>query len=74
MGKKSGFGIRDEQSGSYFRELRNNFWGYNNNFFMRTRDEKIRIRDGKSSDPESAMKKKFQSGMNIPDPQHWSRL
>jgi hypothetical protein len=30
MGKKSGYGsgiwIGDEQSGSYFRELRNNFW------------------------------------------------
>jgi hypothetical protein len=27
MGKRSGSGIRDEQSGSYFRELRNNFLG-----------------------------------------------
>jgi hypothetical protein len=28
MGKKSGSGsrIQDEQPGSYFRELRNNFW------------------------------------------------
>jgi hypothetical protein len=52
MGKKSGSGIRsrDEQPGSYFRELRNHFW------LMRIRDpesemEKIRIRD---KHPESA--------------------
>jgi hypothetical protein len=55
MGKKSGsgsgFGIRDEQPGSYFLELRNNFLGLKYlNSFMRIRDpifgmEKIRIWD-----------------------------
>ncbi len=33
---------------------------------MRIRDKNIRIRDGKNSDPGS--------GINIPDPQHCSRL
>jgi hypothetical protein len=38
-GQCCGSGIRDEQPGSYFRELRNSFW------------VKIRIRDGKNSVP-----------------------
>jgi hypothetical protein len=44
MGRKSasGSGIRDEQPGSYFLELRNHFFG---------------IRDGGSSDPGSGMEK-----------------
>jgi hypothetical protein len=47
MGKKSGSGIRrDEQPGSYFRELRNNFWvrdpGWKE---FGSGIEKIRIRD-----------------------------
>jgi hypothetical protein len=67
-----GSGIRDEQSGSYFLELRNHFllfWGLKHlNSLMRIRDPGRRqfgsgIRDGKKSDPGS--------GINIPDPQHW---
>jgi hypothetical protein len=60
MGKKSGSGIRirDEQPGSYFRELRNYYFGLKYlNSLMQIRDpgwknsdlgsamEKIRIRD-----------------------------
>jgi hypothetical protein len=52
MGKKSGSGsgiqIRDEQPGSYFRELRNNFWGLKHlNADPGSGMEKILIRDGK---------------------------
>ncbi len=50
--------IRDEQSESYFRELRNNFFGLK--YF--------------DADPEwekfGYMMEKFVSGINIPDPQH----
>jgi hypothetical protein len=76
MGRKSasGSGIRDEQPGSYFLELRNLFflfffWGLKYlNSLMRIRDPGWRqfgsgIREGKKSDPGS--------GINIPDPQHW---
>jgi hypothetical protein len=73
MGRKSasGSGIRDEQSGSYFLELRNHFFGFFRvkilKFLLRIRDPGWRqfgsgIRDGKKSDP--------RSGINIPDPQH----
>ncbi len=75
MGRKSasGSGIRDEQPGSYFLELRNHFhfFGFLGlkylNFLMRIRDPGWRqfvsgIRDGKKSNPGS--------GINIPDPQH----
>ncbi len=68
----SGSGIRDEQPGSYFLELRNHFcllfWGLKYlNSLMRIRDPGWRqfgsgIRDGKMSDPGS--------GINIPDTQH----
>jgi hypothetical protein len=56
-----GFGIRGEQPGSYFLELRNIFWG------LKYADpgfgiETARIRDGKKSDPGS--------GINTSDPQH----
>jgi hypothetical protein len=61
MCKKSG-SIRDEQPGSYFRELRNNFLG------LKYLNSLTRIRDGKNSYPEW---KNFGSGLNIPDPQHW---
>ncbi len=49
-GKKTGFGsgIRDEQPGSYFRQLRNNFWVKILKFFDVEPGpgmEKIRIRD-----------------------------
>ncbi len=48
MGRKSasGSGIRDEQPGSYFLELRNHFLGL---------IETVRIRDGKKSDPGSGI-------------------
>jgi hypothetical protein len=66
MGRKSvsGSGIRDEQPGSYFLELRNHFLGLK--YF--------------DADPGSGMGtvrirdpgwKKVGSGINIPDPQHW---
>jgi hypothetical protein len=59
--------IRDEQPGSDFREVRNNFHGVNTYFFaadQRSGMEKLGsgIRDGKRSDSGS--------GLNIPDPQH----
>jgi hypothetical protein len=60
MGKKSG-STRDEQPGSYFRELRTNVFGLKYlNVLMRILDpesgtEKIRI---------------WGPGINIPDPQH----
>jgi hypothetical protein len=54
MGRKNWIRIRDEQPGSYFRELRNQFFGLKYlNYLMRIRDlgwKKIRIRDGKLSD------------------------
>jgi hypothetical protein len=57
MGKKSGSGsgIRDEQPGSYFLELRNHFfWIKILKFFDANPGsgmETIRIRDGKKSNP-----------------------
>jgi hypothetical protein len=47
MGKKSrsGIRIRDEQPGSCFRELKNQFFG------LKYLNSLIRIRDGKNSDP-----------------------
>ncbi len=68
-------GIRDEQPGSYFLELRNHFFGVKIlKFFDADTGSGIRdedslvpgsgIRDGKKSD--------LGSGINIPDPQHWS--
>jgi hypothetical protein len=58
MVKKSGSGsgiqIRDEQPRSYFRELRNHFFG------LKCLNSLMRIRDGKNSGPGS--------GINIPDP------
>jgi hypothetical protein len=69
MGKKSGSGsgIRDEQPGSYFLELRNHFLGikYLNSLMQIRGMETIRIRDGKKSDPGT--------GINIPNPQHWRK-
>jgi hypothetical protein len=40
------------------------------NYLMRIRKGKIRIQDGKNSDPDPGWKK-FGSGISIPDPQHW---
>jgi hypothetical protein len=72
MGRKSasGSGIRDEQPGSYFLELRNHFlfvffWVKILKFFDADPGsgmETVRIRD-----PEW---EKVGSGINIPDPQH----
>ncbi len=89
MGKKSGSGfrIRDpdlkKQPGSYLRELRNHFLELKYlNSLMRIRDPGWKkfgseIRDGKNSDPGSGMEKirirDSGSGINIPDPQHWSK-
>jgi hypothetical protein len=56
----SGSGIRDEQPGSYFFELRNHFFAFFGvkilKFFdedpgSRSGMETVRIRDGKKSDP-----------------------
>jgi hypothetical protein len=63
-GKKFGFGmekirIRDEKI--RIRDGKNSDSGWKKFGFGM---EKIRIRDGKNSDP--------RSGINIPDPQHWS--
>jgi hypothetical protein len=56
-------GIRDEQPGSYFLELRNHkFFDEDPGSGMET----VRIRDGKKSDPGS--------GINIPDPPHWKNV
>ncbi len=60
MGRKSasGSGIRDEQPGSYFLELRNHFLGCFGVKILKFFDadpgsemETVRIRDGKKSDP-----------------------
>jgi hypothetical protein len=55
MGKKIRIQIRDEQPGSYFRELVNHFWGVKILKFFDADPgsgmEHIRIRDGKNSDP-----------------------
>jgi hypothetical protein len=60
MGRKSTSGsrIRDEQSGSYFLELRNHFFGFLGVKILKSFDadpgsgmETVRIRDGKKSDP-----------------------
>ncbi len=55
IGNNQGTRIRDEQPGSYFRELRNNFLGLKYlNSLMRIWDQgwkKIWMRDGKNLDP-----------------------
>jgi hypothetical protein len=65
--KKIRIPIRDEQTGSYLRELKTIFGIKYLNSFVRIRDqgwEKIRIRDQGWE--------KFGSGIKIPDPQHCS--
>jgi predicted component of viral defense system (DUF524 family) len=69
MGRKSasGSGIRDEQSRSYFLELRNHFFVF---FWVKIlkffdADLGSGIRDGDSSDPGSGIEKSW-----IRDPQH----
>jgi hypothetical protein len=65
----SGSGIRDEQPGSYFLELRNHFFAFFGvkilKFFEEPGSgmETVRIRDPGW--------KKVVSGINIPDPPHW---
>jgi hypothetical protein len=59
--------IRDEQPGSYFRELRKKVFDADpgsgmEKFESGIRDGKIRIQDGKNSVPGC--------GINIPDPLH----
>jgi hypothetical protein len=69
IGKKSRSGIRDEHPGSYFPELRTQFFGL----------KKLQLFDADpdpgseiflTMDPGSGMEK-FVSGLNIPDPLHW---
>jgi hypothetical protein len=75
MGRKSASGseIRDEQSGSYFLELRNHFFG----FFW------VKILKFFDADPGSRMEtvqirdpgwKKVRSRINIPDLQHCTKV
>ncbi len=81
-----GSGIRDEQPGSYFLELRNHFFAFLGlkylHSLMRIRDLGWRlfgsgIRDGKKSRIRDGKKSNPGSGINIPDPphcpKHWSR-
>jgi hypothetical protein len=56
----SGSGIRDEQPGSYFLELRNHFFAF---LGLKYLNSLVRIRDPGW--------RQFGSGINIPDPQHW---
>ena len=55
----SGSGIRDEQPGSYFFELRNHFFAFLGVKILKFFDEDqgSGIRDGDSSDPGSGMEK-----------------
>jgi hypothetical protein len=62
MGKKSVSGIRDEQPGSYFLELRNHFLG------LKYSNSLMRIRDPGWEQFGSGKKVGF--GIKIPDPQH----
>jgi hypothetical protein len=57
--------IRDGHAGSYFRELRKNFWAKILKFFDGNPDPGYEIFF--TLDPGW---KKFGSGINIPDPQH----
>jgi hypothetical protein len=75
MGRKSasGSGIRDEQPGSYFLELRNHFFGVKI-LKLFDADPGSGLRDGDSSDLGSGIRDEKKSdpgsGINIPDPQH----
>jgi hypothetical protein len=69
MGKKtaSGSGIRDEQPGSYFLELRNHFLGLK---YLKVFDADPGWRQFGSGIRDPGWKK-VGSGINIPNPQHW---
>jgi hypothetical protein len=60
MGKKNRIRIWDEQPGSYFRELRNHFFGLK----LKILNSLMRIRDPgwKKSVPESGMEKILNTG------------
>jgi hypothetical protein len=65
----SGSGIRDEQPGSYFLELRNHFFAFFGVKILKFFDEDpgsgmetVRTRDGDSSDPGSGMEKSRNPG------------
>jgi hypothetical protein len=64
--------IRDEQPGSYFRKIRNNILGYKIRFF--DADPDLRSGIPNLFDPGSGIRepgwKKFEYGINTPDPQH----
>jgi hypothetical protein len=77
----SGSGIRDEQPGSYFLELRNHFFAFFGVKILKFFDEdpgsgmeKVRIRDPGwrkfGSGIRDGKKSDPGSGINIPDPQH----
>ncbi len=79
MGRKSAYraGIRDEQPGLYFLELRNHFLIFFGlkylNSLMRIRDPGwrqfgSRIRDGKKSDPGSGIRDKHSGSATLVDP------
>ncbi len=53
----SGSGIRDEQPGSYFLELRNHFFAFFGVKILKFFDEDLGSGDGDSSDPGSGMGK-----------------
>jgi hypothetical protein len=63
-------GIRDEQLGSYFLELRHHFFGVKILKFFDA-DLGSGTETGRIWDPG---RKKVGSGINIPDPQHWYML
>ena len=63
--EKVSIGIRDEQPGSYFLELRNHFFAFFGVKILKFFDddpgsgmEPLRIRDGKKSDPGSGIRDK----------------
>jgi hypothetical protein len=74
MGRKSASrsGIRDEQPGSYFLELRNHFFGVKIHKFF-DGDPGSGMETVRSRDP-GWKKSDAGSGFNIPDPQHWSEV
>jgi hypothetical protein len=77
MGRKSasGSGIQDEQPGSYFLKLRIHCFGFFEVKILKFFEadpgsgmETVRIRD-----PGCKKKSNPGSGINFPDPQHWTK-